>query len=210
MATTRTTKAKQVAETVEKEPKEIVLTETVETSVPTTVTVDADALIKSILNNTNQNNSSDVHTKEYIMCRSVTNGGLNINCKSGNVYEFARYGSDCEIEYHDLAALVRKHSDHIFKPRFVIEDESFISEFPQLNKVYENLYTREDLNTILTLPVGQMVDEIKALPKSVYDGLKNLIATKIADGSIDSVRRIRALSEIYDSDFNLLSELFSK
>lgn len=175
----------------------------------TAVTVNADDLIKSILNNVNTEQRNG-HDKEYVLCRSVTNGGLNINCKSGNVYEFSKYGSDCEIEYHDLVALVRKHSDHIFNPRIVIEDESFVNEFPQLLKVYEKLYTEEDIDAILNLSPNRMKEEIAAMPQSVYENLKSLVATKIATGEIDSVRTIRALSEIYDSDFNLLSELFSK
>lgn len=181
---------------------------TVETN--TTVNVDADALIKSILNNVNQNNSNDNRSKRYVLCRSVTNGGLNINCRSGNVYEFKDYGLDCEIEYDDLVTLVRKHSDHIFLPRFVIEDDDFLKEFEQVAKCYEKLYTLSDLNKILTLPPVQMTEQIKAMPKNVFDNLRSLVASKIADGSIDSVKRIRALSEIYDSDFNLLSELFSR
>lgn len=176
----------------------------------TQVTVDADELIKSILNNAQNNSNENNRTKKFILCRSVTNGGLNINCRSGNVYEFKGYGTDCEIEYDDLVALVRKRSDHVFIPRFVIEDEDFLNEFEQVSKAYEKLYTLNDLNAILNLPTSQMVSEINAMPKNVFDNLRSLVATKIADGSIDSVRRIRALSEIYNSDFNLLSELFSK
>ena len=196
--------AKSMTKTKPVETEEVV-EENIETKSPT-VTVDADALIKSILNNTNQN---ETHSREYVVCHSVTNGGLNINCKSGNVYEFDKYGADCEIEYHDLAALVRKHSDHIFNPRIVIDDEKFISEFPQLSKVYEKLYTDKDIEEILNLPISQMKSEIESMPKAVFENLRSLVATKIANGSIDSVKRIRALSEIYDSDFNLLSELFS-
>lgn len=175
----------------------------------TTVTVDADALIKSILNNTN-NNQTHTISKRYIMCRSVTNGGLNINCRSGNTYEFKDYGYDCEIEYDDLVALIRKHSDHIFMPRFVIEDEDFLNEFEQVAKAYEKVYTKEELNSLFDLSPNQMINEIKNMPANVQKNLQNLIATKIADGSIDSVKKIRALSDYFDSDFNLLSELFSK
>lgn len=172
------------------------------------ITVDADALIKSILNNTNTSNKNN--TKRYVMCRSVTNGGLNVNCRSGNAYEFKDYGYDCEIEYDDLVALVRKHSDHIFLPRFIIEDEDFLNEFEQVANVYEKVYTKDELNSIFELSPSQMINVIKTMPANVQKNLQNLIATKIADGSIDSVKRIRALSEYYDSDFNLLSELFSK
>lgn len=196
MATTKMTKAK----TTDK-------VEEVKTT-PTAVTVDADALIQSILNSTN--NSTKNTTKKYIMCRSVTNGGLNVNCRSGNAYEFKDYGYDCEIEYDDLVALVRKRSDHIFLPRFVIEDEDFLNEFEQVSKAYEKVYTREELNSIFDLSPNQMINEIKSMPVNVQNNLQNLIATKIADGSIDSVKKIRALSEFYNSDFNLLSQLFSK
>ena len=60
---------------------------------------------------------------DYVLCRSVWSGGLNVTCKSGATYEFKKYGADCDVEYRDLVYLVRKNSDHIFTPRFVILDE---------------------------------------------------------------------------------------
>lgn len=176
----------------------------------TQVTVDANELIKSIMNNVGANNTEKPHAKEYIKCHSVTNGSLNINCSSGNVYEFNDYDDDCEIEYHDLSALVRKHSDHIFKPRIVIDDEDFIAEFPQIAKAYDKLYTMDDINTILSLPVNQMIREIENMPKAVHENLKSVVSRKVSDGSIDSISKIRALSSLYDADFNLLSELFAR
>lgn len=147
---------------------------------------------------------------DYILCRSVIPGGLNINCRSRNYYEFKDYGSECEIEYRDLAELVRKHSDHVFLPRFIIMDDDFIKEFPQLKKVYENLFTISDLKEILLLPAGQMQKAINQLPEGIKGGLKNLAAEMINSGEIDSVKSIRTLSDIFGSDFNLLSELFTK
>ena len=38
----------------------------------------------------------------------------------------------------------------------------------------------------------------------------NLIATQIANGKLDSIAKVRALTEIFNSDFNLLSELLVK
>lgn len=184
--------------------KKMVKTEPAKTE--TTVSVNADELIKSILSNV----PTESNAKEFILCRSVTHGGLNINCKSGNVYEFKNYGSDCEIEYHDLVGLVRKHSDHIFLPRFIIEDDDFLAEFPQVSKAYESLYTVDELNKILNLPVESMKVALAELPQNVFSGLVTMISTKIANGEIDSVRKIRVLSEIYDSDFNLLSEIFAR
>lgn len=146
---------------------------------------------------------------EYIVCKSITSGGLNVTCKSGNIYEFSHYGSECEIEYHDLVALIRKHSEHVFLPRFIITDNEFIqNEFPTVANAYDSMYTDGDLTDILKLSDSQMKKVILELPVNVQNTLRNLAATQIANGKIDSVRKIRALTDVFGSDFNLLSELF--
>ena len=197
---TRMKKTEQVEEHIVETDKKETITEA--------TGITADDIIKSILNNTNSVNNN-THSKRYVLCKSVTSGGLNINCKSGNVYEFKNYGYDCEIEYDDLVVLVRKHSDHIFMPRFVIVDEDFLSEFPQVASVYEHVYSDSELNDVFALPVNQMMATIKSMPVNIQKTLQSMVATKIANGSIDSVKKIRALSEFYNSDFNLLSELFN-
>lgn len=147
---------------------------------------------------------------DYILCRSVTSGGLNIVSQSGNLYEFKDYGSECEINYRDLVTLIRRGSEHIFLPRFVILDDDFLEDFPTVKKVYGEMYTMRDLEDILALPTTQMEREIIKLPESVRDSMSNLIATQIANGKLDSIAKVRKLSEIFNSDFNLLSDLFVK
>lgn len=201
----------KVEPVVETEVSSVEETKEVEETKTTTINVNADELIKSIMNNVNANNNAEKsRSKDYIMCRSVKVGGLNINCKSGNVYEFTDFGSECEIEYHDLAALTRKRSDHLFLPRIVVEDDDFIDEFPQLKKVYESMYTMNDIDELFGLQPTQMIAAIKAMPTNVAESLKSVISTRIANGQIDSVRTIKALNDYYDCDFSLISELFSK
>lgn len=147
---------------------------------------------------------------DYILCRSVTSGGLNITSQSGNLYEFADYGKECDINYRDLVTLIRRGSDHVFLPRFIILDDDFLEDFPTVKKVYGKMYTREDLEEILTLPNSQMKREIEKLPNETKDVMRNLISTNIANGKLDSISKVRDLSTIFGSDFNLLSELFVK
>ena len=147
---------------------------------------------------------------DYILCRSVCSGGLNIVSQSGNLYEFKDYGTECEINYRDLVTLIRRGSDHVFLPRFVILDEDFLKEFPTVQRVYGTMYTRDDLVEILDLPVTRMKAEITKLPKATKDSMRNLVATQIANGKLDSIAKVRALTEIFESDFNLLSDLFVK
>ena len=147
---------------------------------------------------------------DYILCRSVWSGGLNVVSQSGNLYEFNNYGSECEINYRDLVTMIRRGSQHIFLPRFVILDEDFLADFPTVQRVYGAMYTMNDLVEILELPNTQMKAEITKLPKATKDSMRNLIATQIANGRLDSISKVRVLSEIFDSDFNLLSDLFVK
>lgn len=147
---------------------------------------------------------------DYILCRSVWSGGLNVDSQSGNLYRFNDYGSECEINYRDLVTLIRRGSEHVFLPRFVILDEDFLEDFPTVQRVYGTMYTREDLIEILDLPVSRMKTEIAKLPKATKDSMRNLIATQIANGKLDSISKVRELTNIFDSDFNLLSDLFVK
>lgn len=147
---------------------------------------------------------------EFILCQSVTYGGLNIVGQSGNLYEFKDYGKTCEINYRDLVDLIRKGHDHIFLPRFVILNEDVLEEFPTIKRSYEKMYTREDLLSILDMPVSKMRAAIAELPEASSEVLCKMIATEISNGRLDSISKVRALSEIYNSDFNLLSTLFVK
>ena len=152
----------------------------------------------------------DFTDSDYILCRSVWFGGLNVTCQSGNTYEFSKYDSECEINYRDLVTLIRKHSEHIFTPRFIIIDEDFLEDFPNVKNVYKKMYTASDLMEIVNLPNSQMKTEINKLPIEAKNTLCKMIGTEIAKGRIDSISKVRVLSEIFNSDFDLISKLFVK
>ena len=147
---------------------------------------------------------------DYILCRSVCSGGLNVVSQSGNLYEFKDYGAECEINYRDLVTLIRRGSEHVFLPRFVILDDDFLKDFPTVQKVYGEMYTKDDLIEILNLPVPAMKREIEKLPESTKNSMCNLAATQIVNKKLDSIATVRALTEIFNLDFNLLSELLVK
>lgn len=147
---------------------------------------------------------------DYILCRSVWPGGLYVTSQSGNLYIFKDYDSECEINYRDLVTMIRRGSSHIFTPRFVILDEDFLKDFPTVQRVYGTMYTMSDLVEILDLPIASMKREIAKLPEATKNSMRNLVATQIANGRLDSISKVRALTEIFDSDFNLLSDLFVK
>lgn len=146
-----------------------------------------------------------------IQCHSVIQGGLYFSgSKTGMFYSFSDYGDITDIEYRDLVAAVRTKSAYIFNPYFVIDDEDFIAEFPTLAKFYEEKFSVKDLKEILSLSVGEMTEAISKLPATAVDSLKKIAATEVGSGKLDSVRKIKALDEIFGTDLNLIGELFSE
>lgn len=146
---------------------------------------------------------------EGVMCRSIVTGGLFLEgSKTKMPYKWNNYGDETEVEYRDLVALVREQSGYIYKPFFIIEDEDFIEEFPQLKKFYSENYSIKELSAILELPVDEMIKTISTLPKGAVDSLKKIAANQVSLGQIDSVRKIRALDDFFGTDLNLISEIF--
>lgn len=144
---------------------------------------------------------------DLILCRSITPGRVSmegINTKM--VYRWMEYGDEIEVEYRDLASAVRSHSRFIFYPYFIIEDEDFIEEFTELKKFYNEKFTTKELADILLMNEGDMEDAINILPKGAKEQLVNIASTKVANGELDSVRKIKSLERILDVDFSLVAD----
>lgn len=142
-----------------------------------------------------------------ILCRSVTPGSLFVDGpKSGMMYTFAAYGDETEIEYRDLKGLIMTKSQHVFAPRFVIEDKNFVAEVPQLEQFYTKQFSTKDLRKILALPVSEMISAIENLPAGAQQNMKTIAATAIDNGSLDSVKKIKALDKLWGTQFDAFSE----
>lgn len=143
-----------------------------------------------------------------IMCRSVVLGGLFLEgSKSKTLYEWRSYGDEVEVEYRDLVSEIRARASSVFSPWFIVEDDDFVEEFPQLKQFYIDHYKVRDLKDILDLPLKEMVKAINELPAGAKDTFKNLAAEAVANGLLDSVNKIKALDEIFETDLNLLASL---
>ena len=160
---------------------------------------------EEVLKTNDSSKKKEFGQEDLILCRSMVSGQLFVDgVRSGLLYTFADYNDTCEIEYRDLIYLVRSYKDKtIYEPRIVIEDEDFIAENPKLAELYESLYTKGDLTKIINLPLSQMVDTINALPMGCRNALKGIAATMIDNGQLDSIQKIKALDEIFETNMLL-------
>ena len=141
---------------------------------------------------------------DLILCRSVTAGWLGVSGKSGQYYVFENFGDECEIEYQDLFALKSRHSNYIYAPHFVIEDEELLENprWADVAKFYdEEVYTLEDVDEVLNLPIANFKNALEQLPKGLAKSLQVKVATKIEDGTFDSLQKIKIIDEVFGTDF---------
>lgn len=146
-----------------------------------------------------------------IPCKAITNGGLYMpGLKSNILYSWVDAGDIVEVEYQDLQAAIRSNNGYVMNPLFVIEDEELVSQFPQLKKLYEALYSVGELEDVITeLSPGDMKATILSLPKGAQDAIKHLASKMVSDGRLDSVKKIKTLDEIFDTEMSIMTGLFS-
>jgi hypothetical protein len=148
---------------------------------------------------------SKFSNNDMIACKSVTSGGLNFIGFSGTKYRFEGYGNIEYISYEDLRreAQSANPTNYLFYPRFVVEDPDFVEEFPKLEEFYSKFY-EGDFEDIIDMPNEQMKEAIAKLPNGCKECVKGIVATKIDDGSLDSVAKIKALDGIFGTNMLLM------
>lgn len=153
-----------------------------------------------------QKPTSKFSDKDMIPCKSVTSGGLSFIGYSGTKYRWENQGIIEYVAYEDLRreAQSANPTNYLFYPRFVVVDPDFIEEFPKLDEFYSRFYQDGgDFEAILELPEAQMKEAIDKLPKGCKECVKGIVATKVDEGSLDSVKKIKALDEIFGTNLLL-------
>lgn len=141
---------------------------------------------------------------DKISCFSITTGEyLYVGDKSGDLYTWLTDGDVVDVRCDDLVAAIRTRKAAIFKPRFIIQDEEFVAQYPNVKRIYDALYSPEDLKRILELPADRLASVINGLPDGAKESLKFMAVKAIDDGSLDSVARVRVLDQIYGTDMLL-------
>ena len=149
---------------------------------------------------------------DLIPCLCVFPGSVGMTGKrTGNTYLWEDMGVTEYVEYQDLRTeVLNKKSTYIYKPLFVIEDNEFLAKYPNLVKMYEDIYTPEDImDKIIDLSPEEMKRFINALPAGIKDSIRNIAATMMNDGSLYDIRKIRIIDNIFGTDLELYSQIIS-
>lgn len=144
--------------------------------------------------------------EELIPCRSVTRGELNyLSRKSGTLYVWADYGDVTEVQYQDLFPLIITKSAFVFNPFFVVEDADLVDEWwDKIGELYTKIYNYNDIDSILRQSPTEFRNSLLNMPKGIREAVKTSVATKIDDGTFDSLQKIKIVDEIMGTDLKCL------
>ena len=144
---------------------------------------------------------------DMIPCRSITFGELLLTgAKTKWLYRWANYGDVTEMEYQDLQALRSTRSSYLFKPRFIIEDESLVEQWKSdFGSMYDDIIAT-DVEAMFNLSPTQLKSKLKKAPAGIQQAVKNLAGEKIMNGSLDSLAKIKAIDEVLGTQLKLYIE----
>ena len=150
--------------------------------------------------------------KEYkasdlIPCTQVTVGELIcIGPRTGMRYNAFGYGDKMMIEYQDLTALKMQHSSFLYMPYLTIDDEELLNDpmWSDVKEIGTRVYMKDDLNKFFTLSPTQMRSVLKNAPNGFKSAVRVMAMTKLDEGELDSLGRIKVLDEILGTDLQSL------
>lgn len=139
-----------------------------------------------------------------VRCKSITAGEyLFVGDKTKIVYSWVTNGDEVDMEYADLISAIRTKKPCIYKPRVVIMDDDILADYPELQELYDSLYSKDDLREILKLSPSKMRAVVNNLPDGARDSLKTIAITAIDNGELDSIKTVKAIDEIFGTDMLL-------
>lgn len=149
-----------------------------------------------------QTNPKKFEPNDLITVRSITQGELIMpGKKSGIVYRWYAYGDTCEVEYQDLYTLKSSKSRYIYNPYFIIENDELLADprWADVKKLYDSVWT-DDIDEILKMRPSEFEVAFSKMPKGFQNAVKIEVATRIDEGTFDSISMIKAIDRICGSD----------
>lgn len=138
---------------------------------------------------------------DMIPCVSVTSGVLLMTGKRTNdLYRWVDYEDVVDVAYDDLMQCVKRNSDYIKHPLFIIKDDDFIAQNATVKKLYDSMYSMENLTDVLNDNVDTMRAKIVVMPDNAKNVFIEIASSAIASGELDSVNKIKVIDELFGTD----------
>lgn len=166
-------------------------TEAVETEVVATETVTPEAPKKP--------EKRVILDTDLITVMNNTKGMYGYISPNGFYIDFNEYGDMTEVPMGELRKMASSTAKkHLLKPWIIVMDEDAIKEL-RLEKAYENIYTTQEVDTLLRDPIGFM-EKFPKMPEQMKHTVLFLLRQELRDGKFYDMRVTKWLQETYQVD----------
>lgn len=132
----------------------------------------------------------------------VKKGRLVYESKRTRGYKIT-WNNYMDIQSVDLSELVAMKASDLafFSKNYIVIADSYerkdeVLKYLHVERYYDNTPDPHTLSTLFNVNVTEMVNRIKGMPVSVQESVAKAAQKAIADGTLDSLKRIAALEEV--------------
>jgi hypothetical protein len=146
----------------------------------------------------------DPHKMVTIM--SLTNGGLNLKSPKGTKY-LRDFGSTTRVTFEDLHEIVENHREFASEGGFLIQDETAVKAL-YLSEEYSRLISKEKIEKFIDLPIKEIANSLKALPKTLQETIlqKVVKGISVGDSRYSDLNKIKVLNDFTGQNLQEIAE----
>ena len=131
-----------------------------------------------------------------IPVRSCINGRVIYKSKkTGVTYKWLEKGTYEILTIDELLNMESQSQKCLHSPWLMVDDEEVIEAF-NLQELYDLVAKVEDIDSFITISLGEQKQIYNKLPKTLQNQVYNHIYNKVETGEIDSKSKIRELEEL--------------
>ena len=115
--------------------------------------------------------------------------------KTGVTYKWLEKGTYEILTIDELLNMESQSQKFLHSPWLMVDDEEVIEAF-NLQELYDLVAKVEDIDSFITISLGEQKQIYNKLPKTLQNQVYNHIYNKVETGEIDSKSKIRELEEL--------------
>lgn len=114
--------------------------------------------------------------------------------RSGQEWYFTEYGQTDTIELGELITMNNAHGKFLKEPWLIVLDDDAV-EYLGLKRFYDNIFEFDNIDSFFEMPETKMEELLNKMPNGMKELIVGLSRRKIAEGTFDSMSKIRLIEQ---------------
>lgn len=138
----------------------------------------------------------------YVPCVSLIRTGKLVYCSRRQMGYEVVWKHFMDLQYIELKELMAMRSSDVsfFSENWIAIDDEFeykdeVMDKLRIKDMYKNMSNTGEFDRLLLLPIAEMVAKVTGMSKSLKESIASYTKECISNGSLDSLKRIKALED---------------